>query len=762
NREENQGKLGVFWHTQGSGKSYSMQFLSQKVKRKLPGNWTFLIITDREDLDGQIYQNFAQTGAVNEAEKTIRASSGEHLQRLLREDHSYIFTLIQKFRSPKTGQYPQLSTRDDIIVIADEAHRSQYDIFAHNLRLALPKAAFIGFTGTPLLVGEEATKAEFGDYISIYNFRQSIADGATVPLFYENRIPQLQLTNQDLDQDIAEAIETADLDEEQENRLVKEFSRQYNLITTTERLTEIAADIVSHFLNRGYQGKAMVIAIDRFTAVSMYNKVQSCWQQELGRLKALPTDPAITKKIAYLEATDMAVVISASPNEETAFQERGLNIKPHRQRLTKEKPSLEEKFKDQDHPLRIVFVCAMWITGFDVPSCSTIYLDKPMANHTLMQTIARANRVCGTDKLNGLIVDYIGIFRNLQQALAIYGSGDRGDDTPVKPKTELVAQLREKITEAKAFCQEHQVNFEELQRLGDDSYDSIALWDNFVNSLLATEASKQQFLAYTRDMTKLYRAILPDVAAREFRTALTNFLALAKRIHSHTPQADIRDIKAEIRAILDESIGTLDYVIPETGEVIDLSQLDFEALQKQFQQGYKHIEVEKLKTALGPKLGEMVQLNKTRLSYLERYEQMIEEYNAGSRNIETFFEELIELCQALNQEEQRAITENLDEEHLALFDILTQPDLNLTKQEKAEVKRIACELLETLKQEKLVLDWRKRQQSRAAVKVTIEDALEELPETYTDEDYEGKSHQVYQHIYESYFGNGHSIYHHAA
>ncbi|MEP0820501.1 MULTISPECIES: type I restriction endonuclease subunit R [Trichocoleus] len=204
--EQNKGKLGVFWHTQGSGKSYSMVFFSQKILRKQPGNWTFLILTDREDLDGQIYKNFAYAGAVTEPENEVRAKSAEHLKQLLREDHRYVFTLIQKFRTEKGATYPKLSDRSDIIVIADEAHRSQYDTFALNLRNALPNAGFIGFTGTPLMSGEEKTREEFGDYISIYNFQKSIQDGATVPLYYENRIPELQLDNSDLNAEIGKSL----------------------------------------------------------------------------------------------------------------------------------------------------------------------------------------------------------------------------------------------------------------------------------------------------------------------------------------------------------------------------------------------------------------------------------------------------------------------------------------------------------------------------------------------------------------------------
>lgn len=766
NIRENQGKLGVFWHTQGSGKSFSMQFFSQKVHRTVEGNWTFVIITDREDLDDQIYKNFAKTGAVTEPEKEVRAKSGEHLKQLLTEDHRYVFTLIQKFRTKKGERYPKLSDRDDVIVIADEAHRSQYDSFAGNMRTALPKAGFIGFTGTPLLVGEEATRREFGDYISIYNFRQSVEDNATVPLFYENRIPQLELTNSELNEEITNAIESADLDEAQENKLEREFSREYHLITRDERLEEIAQDIVTHFLGRGYQGKAMVVSIDRFTAVTMYNKVQHYWQQQLTELQNQLTTASnsereqLTARIQYIEETDMAVVISSSQNEEDAFNKKGLTIKPHRQRLAKEKPGLDVKFKDASNPLRIVFVCAMWMTGFDAPSCSTIYLDKPMRNHTLMQTIARANRVFG-EKVNGLIVDYIGVFRDLQKALAIYGSASGGGveegDTPVQSKEALVEELRNAIADTLQFCSDRGINFDQIQTTT-QAFARTKLWKDAVEAILVNDDSKQRYLALTQNVTKLYKAILPDPAAGEFNPTLYTFGEITKRIRNLASPVDISEVKAAVEEILDESIGTLKYVIPESNQLIDLSQIDFDALKAQFDKGYKHTEAEKLKGAIASQLTQMVRLNKSRMNYLDKFQQMIDEYNAGSRNVETFFTELVEFAQELKVEDKRAIAENLEEEELAIVDLLTKPDISLTEKEKLDVKKVAKELLETLKQEKLVLDWRRRQQSKAEVKVAIEEILDQLPESYPTEVYQRKCEEVYQHVYESYSGAGRSIY----
>ncbi|MEX1157751.1 MAG: DEAD/DEAH box helicase family protein, partial [Thermomicrobiales bacterium] len=363
-------RLGVFWHTQGSGKSFSMVFFSQKVLRTLPGNWTFLIVTDRDDLDQQIYNNFADAGAVTEPEDAVHATSGAHLKQLLSENHRNLFTLIQKFHAPPGQTYPLISERDDIIVMTDEAHRSQYDIFAMNMRRALPNAAFIGFTGTPLIAGEEKTREVFGDYVSVYNFRDSVEDNATVPLYYENRIPELQITNEQLDEDMRQLIDEAGLDEDQLDRLEREFRREYHLITRDERLETIAADIVAHYTGRlagGDPGKAMVVTIDKATAVKMYDKVQKHWIARLGELREqtrFATPEArddLTRTIAFMESTDMAVVVSAAQNEVQDFRDKGLDIAPHRRRMLQEK--LADKFKDADDPFRIVFVCAMWITG---------------------------------------------------------------------------------------------------------------------------------------------------------------------------------------------------------------------------------------------------------------------------------------------------------------------------------------------------------------------------------------------------------------
>lgn len=249
---------------------------AQNVQRKVKGNFSFVIITDRKELDTQIYENFTHCGVV--ATKEAKATSCTHLKQLLSEDHRYVFTLIQKFRGDDGKVMEELSDRDDVIVISDESHRSQYASLALNMRSALPNASFLAFTGTPLIAEGEKTKEVFGDYISVYDFKQSVEDGATVPLYYENRIPELQLTNDDLGDEMQALLEEADLDEEQEKKLEREFAREYHLITRDDRLERIAEDLVDHFVNRGYRGKAMMASIDKATAIRMYDKVKKHWK----------------------------------------------------------------------------------------------------------------------------------------------------------------------------------------------------------------------------------------------------------------------------------------------------------------------------------------------------------------------------------------------------------------------------------------------------------------------------------------------------
>ena len=765
--EDNRGKLGVFWHTQGSGKSISMLFFAQKVLRKVPGKWTLVVVTDRKELDNQIYKTFASTSGVL-TQQEVHAEDIRHLRRLLSaEDHRYIFTLIHKFQTQGGERHPVLSERSDIVVITDEAHRSQYDILALNMRIALPNAAFIAFTGTPLMAGEEKTKSVFGDYVSVYDFNQSIVDGATVPLYYENRVPTLQLINEAFNEDIEQILEDAELDEAQEAKLEHEFAREYHLITREDRLETIAEDIVDHFMGRGYQGKAMVISIDKATAVKMFDKVQKYWKRFIGQLRSEAATrhgsekAYLQERIRYMEETDMAVVVSPGQNEIDDLRQRGVDITPHRSRMNTE--DLETQFKDSETPFRIVFLCAMWITGFDVPSCSTIYLDKPQRNHTLMQTIARANRVFG-DKNNGLIVDYIGVFRHLEQALAIYATGADAEENqkPIADKSELVEKLREAIAEISEFCEGLGIDLAAAQT--DDAFQNITQINEAIERILVNDETKKAYLQLATNVTKLYKAILPDPDAHEFTKICQLIHIIAQKIRNLTPPADISGVMADVEEVLDQSIAPEGYLIeiPADGydaEPIDLSQIDFQQLSERFNTQHKRVEAEKLRGAINGKLAAMIRLNRSRMNYQEKFEQMIAEYNAGTIGVADYFEKLFDFVNDLNVEDQRASTEDLSEEELAVFDLLTQREPHLTAPERSEVKDAVKEMLETLKRENLGLDWRKHTQTRAQVRLAVGNILDKgLPQPYTPELFNQKSEAIYQHIYDSYYGEGSSIY----
>ena len=735
-RRRGHGRAGVFWQTQGSGKSYSMAFYSQKIQRKLPGDWTFVIVTDRADLDEQIAGTFKAAGVVSQAEgDQCHAGSGAQLAALLRGNHRYVFTLIQKFRIPEL-----LCNRPDVVVITDEAHRSQYDTLALNMRTALPKALFTAFTGTPLIDGEERTREVFGDYVSIYDFQQAVEDGATVPLYYENRTPELQLVNPDLNDDLYAVIEAADLDGEEEMKLQRELGRQYHIITRDDRLETIARDIVRHFLGRGFMGKAMVISIDKATTLRMYDKVQRYWHAETERVRALveqlPAEAGeegeeLRERLTILRTTDMAVIVSAAQNEIADMAALGLDIEPHRRRLTTSDPSLDACFKDPANPLR---------------------------NHTLMQTIARANRVF-PGKHSGLIVDYANVFASLEKALALYGGRSGGGAKPTQDKSVLVGQLRQVLAEALRFCAEHQVDIAAIHAQT-DGMRRLQLIDDAVEVLIAPEPLRQTFQEQQRLVRLLHAAIKPDPAALEFAASVgaLNSIAASIRLKLNPTPPDISAVMGQIGQVLDQSITGI--AIRDQGPPsIDLSTIDFQALAEKFQQKrHKKTELEELKALIAAHLARMVQLNPTRANFRETFEALIASYNAGSRSVEEVYKQLLQLSLQLSQEQQRHIRENLSEEELAMFDILLQSAPDLSDSDRAKVKQSARELVQRIK-DLLVLNWQQKFDARAKLKVVIEEALDTgLPRAYTPELYQQKCEAVFAHIEQAYPERDQSVY----
>ncbi|MDR3478584.1 MAG: type I restriction endonuclease subunit R [Gammaproteobacteria bacterium] len=751
NRRDNAGKLGVFWHTQGSGKSYSMVYLSQKVLRKLQGNFTFVIVTDRTELDRQAYKNFATVGAVYE--KEVHAESIAHLHELLSEDHRQIFTTIQKFQNIDST----ISDRDDIIIMTDEAHRTQYDRMARNMRKALPHASFIGFTGTPLMAkGEEKTRETFGEYVSIYNFGQSVTDGATVPLYYENRVPRLQNVNEKLEQDLASVMDFYDLNDEEEERLEQEFSTFYQLVTREDRLDTIARDIVKHFVGRGYNGKAMVVSVDKKTAVRMYVKVKAEWERYIGKLRmdlSRTTDERERGKIeAQLEKhenVDMAVVVSQGQNEIADLEPFDIDMKPLRARMQKKEPSLEETFKDPESDLRIVFVCAMWLTGFDVPNLSTLYLDKPLKNHTLMQTIARANRVA-VGKMNGLIVDYIGVFKNIERALALYASSGIKNDEIIRSKAELVGEIETLLQTVKKFLNGENVDLSAL--LSAPNEEKLRLLECYANILVGNLEKKKAFLNLASDLQHAYQSVLPDPAADDYYHEVTAVRVIASRIRDVGAMSiDVSQVKQDLEDLLDKSIQAGEYVISPNRKIKDLSALDANALHDFFASiENKNMQVESLRAELEEKIIDMVKRNKMRAKFMDRLSALLQKYNSGAHDIDQVFDDLIDLAKSLNEEEQRAAKENLSEEELAIFDLLLKENINPKEVDKIRV--VARDLLKKLKEEKLVSEWREWEATRAGVKTTIFDVLySELPEpTFSEQECESKGLEVYNFVYQHY------------
>jgi len=753
---EDAQRLGVFWHTQGSGKSYSMVFLCQKILRVLGGGYTFLLVTDRNELDKQIYGTFAGVGAVKD--KTARATSGVHLKELLKSDKRYLFSIIHKFNFDE-----QITDRDNIIVISDEAHRTQGGSLAMNLRKALPNASFIGFTGTPLFKDDELTRRIFGDYVSKYDFKRSIQDGATVPLFYENRGEKLKLDNPQINQQIREAIEQHELDSDQKDKLKKLFKREYPILTAKKRLKAIAKDVVEHFNTRGYKGKAMFVALDKVTAVKMYDYITEAWeeylikeQKEINRLTDEQEKLTRQREWDWSKETELAVVVSHEQNEIEKMEAWELNIEPHRLKMNTN--DLEKDFKDEDHPFRFAIVCAMWITGFDVKSLSTMYIDKPLKAHTLMQTIARANRV-HKDKNNGLIVDYIETYKALLEALAIYGDSDRKggpegkdeNEAPVKPLEELVKELKEAIIDTNAFLS-YECRFQLSQIINaEDNLHKIKCIQEGYNAICHTDESKTKFGILAREVFKKYKALMPDQAIYEFQDRRNAINALYSMINAKIEGADITHIVKQVQDVVNQSIATMNIAMEKVegyGQKIDISGLDFKKIEEEFlkSKGNQNIIVQSLKDRVAKKLKLLMAQNPLRVDFHERYQAIVEDYNRGKeyRAIKEIFDELIVLLGDLSQEAKRAERENLEEDELSVFDMLSRGK-KISDKEKAEVKQAARELLERLKEHEFKVEhWAEKTQTSSAVRKVIEDHLfAKLPSPSYDDDISVKAEILY-------------------
>ena len=763
-REELNGKIGVFWHTQGSGKSYSMVMFSRKVNRKMHGNFTFLIVTDREDLDTQIHKNFVRTEVIGANDETQPKNSVQ-LRSFLQSNKQFIFTLIHKFGWDKVtnGNYPTLSTRNDIIVMVDEAHRTQYNTLGENMRAALPNANFIAFTGTPLLGPKRLTNQWFGNYVSEYNFAQSVEDGATVPLFYSRRVPTVDLSNAELQADMEALMKDEGLNDAEQKTLENSGSRILEVIKRDERLEVVAQDIVKHFINRGFKGKGMVVSIDKFTAVTMYDKVQRYWLEEQKELiKKRNTSTGEEKKkiqetLDYMKTVEMAVVISEEADEVEKFQAKGLDITTHRKKMNEITPEgldIEDRFKDPNDPLQLVFVCAMWLTGFDVPSLSTLYLDKPMKDHTLMQCIARANR-CFEGKKCGLIVDYVNVFKWMKEALGNYAVSPDNPEMPVKDIENLMKLLEESITMTCDFLEGEGIHIEDSFNEG--SLDKLNIIRQQYAKIIEKDDVKNKFRVLSNTMINLYEASKPEVF--EMHWVNTKFAAL-KYLHdlfdNTVDDEKLEKAKEKMSSLLDQSVSSNDlgdnipnYKI-KGSKVIDLSKLDVEGLKKELKTAeYKSVEIENLREFIEKVLQQMINRNTTRISFSERYQSIINRYNAGSTENEDYYEQLLKLIEDLKKEDNRAYEEGLTEEELEIYDLLIMGK-HLTKAEEQKVKLAAKHLFNTLmmkKAELMVVEWYKDEQTKALVRDTISAELDkDLPDSYDKDSFNSKTNLLLNHF----------------
>ena len=763
NRQYLNGKLGVFWHTQGSGKSYSMLFLAQKIRRKFEGSPTFLILTDRDELNKQISDTFENCGLLgNVKAKVFIASSGEDLKMKLKGNPSFIFSLIQKFNDANAEPiYPD----HDIIVMSDEAHRTQNGIFADNLMHMLPTAHRLGFTGTPLLSNDNITARTFGGYVSIYDFKRAVEDKATVPLYYENRGEKLQdLKNPEINEEIAAALEQAgDLDASQLAKLEREFAKEVHLLTAKKRLRLVAQDFVRHYTDLWTSGKAMFVSYNKVTCVRMYDYVNEYWQQEIKHLEqaiekcdSQQEVQEMERKLAWMKETDMAVVVSQEQNEIQTFQKWGLDIKTHRERMEKEE--LDKEFKDDSSPLRIVFVCAMWLTGFDVKTLSCLYIDKPMKAHTLMQTIARANRV-SEGKTNGLIIDYIGIVKALRQALADYTAnpegGDDGND-PTVNKEELIKHVLETIAAATAFLEEHDFELGRLIRA--ENFVKLFLLKEAANAMCESAEVRKTFCTYATTLLKLWKYLDREDITQEMKQQKDAIEAIYKELQKKRQHADITDLSVAINEIVNDHLEMQETAAAEDGPTrFDISGINFELLRREFAKSReKNLMLKDIQELLQERIAQMMAQNPSRINFYEKYQEIIRDYNneQNRANIEKTFMDLMELSNNLTEEEKRYVREGFEnDEQLSMFDILMRD--NLSKEDIKKIKKVAVELLDKIKQQLAGMDHPfDKPNTKATIIITIRDVLwQELPESYSEESITQYRDAVYNYVSQHYNGD---------
>jgi type I restriction enzyme R subunit len=691
-------RIGVIWHTQGAGKSLTMVFYAGRIIRHPDmENPTIIVLTDRNDLDGQLFSVFARCRELL-GQEPIQVETRAELKELLqnRQAGGVIFTTIQKFLPEERGdRYPKLSDRRNIVVIADEAHRSQYDFidgFARHMRDALPNACFIGFTGTPLERDDRNTRAVFGDYISIYDIQRAVEDGATVPIYYESRLAKIDLPEQEkprLDEEFEEVTEGEEV--ERKERLKSKWARLEAVVGAEKRIRLVAQDIVNHFEQRlqALEGKAMVVCMSRRICVDLYNEIVRLrpeWHHE-------DDQKGVVK-----------VVMTGSASDPPEWQQHIRN--------KERRESLANRFRDPNDPFKIAIVRDMWLTGFDCPSLHTMYMDKPMRAHGLMQAIARVNRVF-RDKPGGLVVDYLGLAHELKQALATYTESGGTGRTAID-QAEAVAVMKEKHE----VCCDLFHGFDWSRWKIGKPEDRLALLPAAQEHILAQDNGKERLLKAVSELSKAFALAVPHEEAIAIRDDVAFFQAVRAALAKRAPVEERAEAELDhaIRQIISRAIapeGVVDIFAAAGLKKPDISILSDEFLAEVQGMPQKNLAVEVLRKLLDGEIRTRRKKNVVQArSFAQMLEQSIRRYQNRSIGTVQVIEELIALAKDMREAERRGERLGLSEEELAFYDALETSDSAVQVLGEQTLKEIARELVETLRRN-VTIDWTERENVRA-------------------------------------------------
>jgi len=714
---EGDKKAGVIWHTQGSGKSLSMVFYSAKMIQTL-ANPTIVVITDRNDLDDQLFDTFAASTQILRQDP-VQAESREHIKELLKVDAGgIVFSTIHKFWPEDGNVFETLSERDNIIVIVDEAHRTQYGFkarvdketgkikygFAKYLRDAIPNATFIAFTGTPIEKTDKNTPAVFGNYIDIYDISRAVEDGVTVPIYYESRLVKIELTDEgkELIEEFEKELEENGLSEIEKTK--RKWTKLEALIGSSERIKQIAADIVNHFEQRleAIEGKGMIVAMTRKIAVKLYDEI----------IKLRPHWHSDELKKGFIK-----LVMTVSSSDEPDVAKFYLSKEQRR--------ALADRFKDPEDDLKLVIVVDMWLTGFDVPCLHTMYIDKPMKGHTLMQAIARVNRVY-KDKTGGLIVDYLGIASDLKEALSFYAeSGGKGD--PAKLQEEAVNIMLEKYEVVKSMF----FGFNYQKYFSGDKQDKLFIILEAEDFILGLQDGKKRYIDAVTALSKAFAMAIPHQEALKIKEEVAFFQAVKARLVKFEPTTtgnNTKSFETAIKQLIDKAIvsdGVIDVFDAAGIKKPDISILSDRFLEEIKGMKHKNIAIETLKKLLNDEIKGRIKINLVKSkSFMESLEELIRRYNNKILTAAEVIEELIVLAKEIKESDKEPEEMGLTDFEYAFYTAVADNESARELMGKEKLKELAIVLYDRVRKNTSI-DWTIRESARAHLKRTVKRTLRE-------------------------------------